>query len=85
MWPGLLADVPAVTAELRRLNKELHHRGFKFVGPTTLDQTRWSHYDVHAHVVDWNGSRSPDAMPQSALTARRVVLVDQGFRVELGW
>lgn len=33
--PRIFADVPAITAESKRMSKELKARGWKFVGPTT--------------------------------------------------
>lgn len=47
-----LAEVPAATAESKRLSKALKAKGFRFVGPTTLYAFMQSAGLVNDHLVD---------------------------------
>jgi len=49
---GLLADVPASTAEAERMSRELKKRGFRFVGPTICYAFMQAVGMVNDHTVD---------------------------------
>jgi DNA-3-methyladenine glycosylase I len=50
--PRTPADVPAVTAESTAMAKELKHRGFRFVGPTTAHALMQATGMVDEHLAD---------------------------------
>ena len=52
--PNSLGDIPAVTTESTALSKALRSRGFRFVGPTTMDALMQSAGLVDDHVVGCN-------------------------------
>ncbi len=49
--PTAMSDVPAVIPESTALSKELHRRGFRFVGPTTMYALMQSVGMVDNHMV----------------------------------
>jgi DNA-3-methyladenine glycosylase I len=50
--PTVAADIPAVTPESTALSRELRHRGFRFVGPTTVYATMQSLGVVNDHLAN---------------------------------
>ena len=50
--PATIADVPATTSESVAMAKELRHRGFAFVGPTTAYALMQATGMVDDHVAD---------------------------------
>jgi DNA-3-methyladenine glycosylase I len=55
--PKRLSDLPAVTPESTALSRDLRHRGWRFVGPTTLYAFMQAIGMVNDHLVGCSGRR----------------------------
>jgi DNA-3-methyladenine glycosylase I len=65
--PRRFADIPATTPESAALSKELKHRGFRFVGPTTAYAAMQSLGLVNDHLVGCT-ARAECAEARAAMT-----------------